>query len=72
MIFYKKYIKVRANLLKKWFSESKRKEETLIYILNDKFSIKPNQEYRIIYEIHSKNEEKDILKQVIKCGTKFD
>jgi hypothetical protein len=68
MIFYRKYAKQRLNVLKKCFADSSQKGETRIYILNDKFSIKPNQEYRVVYETSTLNNEKDQINSVTKCG----
>ncbi len=68
MIFYRKFAKQRLSLLKKCFADRSHKGETRIYILDDKFSIKPNQEYRVIYETSTLNNEKEKINIVTKCG----
>jgi hypothetical protein len=57
-------------ILKSFCSKEKvRKEEILLYIMNDKYSVKPDQEYRISHKtIEKVTEEKQITKSVLYYG----
>jgi hypothetical protein len=49
--------------------EKVRKEEILLYIMNDKYSVKPDQEYRISHKtIEKASEDKQISKVVLYYG----
>jgi hypothetical protein len=46
------------NLVKKLFNDKLKKEEILIYVMNDKYSVKPDKEFRISHSTMETFDEK--------------
>ena len=64
----------KLNSKSKFFFCKRTKVETFIYIMNDKHSIKPEKEYRLIHELkHELDKETNTEKtELIKYGNNFD
>jgi hypothetical protein len=55
----------------KYFTDNLRKEEILLYVMNDKYSVKPDKEFRINHttlDSHDKISNKKTPKKIINYG----
>ncbi len=52
----------------KSFCSKTRKEEILLYIMNDKYSVKPDKEYRILHQTVEKVVDNKKTKDVVVYG----